>query len=110
MVPPLVAQPFVENAIWHGMAGKEGKGHITLRFSKRDGDLLVMIDDDGAGRGATKNSGNHPTGKKRSLGTAITQARLDLVGKQHGRPAGFRYVDLPQGTRVELNLPLSEVA
>src|SRR5690606_23797129 len=30
MVPPLVVQPFVENAIWHGMAGKEGKGHITL--------------------------------------------------------------------------------
>jgi tetratricopeptide (TPR) repeat protein len=110
MVPPLVAQPFVENAIWHGMAGKEGKGHITMRFSKRDADLLVTIEDDGAGRGTTMDNGPHTTGKKRSLGTAITQARLDLVGKQHGRPAGFRYVDLPQGTRVELNLPLREVA
>ena len=74
----------------------------------RDRDLLVTIDDDGTGRGTAKYTEQHPTGKYRSLGTAITQARLELVGKQRGRPAGFRYVYLPQGTRVELNLPLGE--
>ena len=108
MVPPLVAQPFVENAIWHGMAGKDGTGHITLRFSMKGEDLLVAIEDDGGGRAAAKSGSDvsDSTAKKRSLGTTITQARLDLVGKQRGRPAGFRYVDLPQGTRVELNLPV----
>ncbi len=112
LVPPLVAQPFVENAIWHGMAGKEGKGLITLRFTLRDGDLLVIIEDDGAGRGAAlaTSTRTNATRKGRSLGTTITQARLDLVGKQKGRPAGFHYVDLPQGTRVELILPVSSAA
>ena len=45
--------------------------------------------------------------KKTSLGTVITRARLDLVGRQKGRPAGFTYIDLPQGTRVVLTLPMS---
>ncbi|MBK7297716.1 MAG: hypothetical protein IPI91_14305 [Flavobacteriales bacterium] len=43
--------------------------------------------------------------KKTSLGTAITRSRLDLVQKQHGGKAGFHYTDLPQGTRVEVEMP-----
>jgi tetratricopeptide (TPR) repeat protein/two-component sensor histidine kinase len=107
MVPPLVVQPFVENAIWHGMAGKEGKGHITLSVKQHGKQLLWTIEDDGAGRHAPKVGGpeNAPT-KKTSLGTAITRSRLDLVQKQHGGTAGFQYVDLTQGTRVEVNMPL----
>ena len=108
LVPPLVSQPFVENAIWHGLANKEGKGHLTLRVSKLGPDLLMSIEDDGVGRGSgpDKATTNDPTRRRRSLGTAITQARLDLVGKKHGRSAGFRYMDVAQGTRVELTLPL----
>ncbi|MBK6755568.1 MAG: HAMP domain-containing histidine kinase [Flavobacteriales bacterium] len=69
--------------------------------------LLWTIEDDGAGRHAPKVGGpeNAPT-KKTSLGTAITRSRLDLVQKQHGGTAGFQYVDLTQGTRVEVNMPL----
>ena len=105
--------PFVENAIWHGMAGKEGKGHITLNVARSGDDLVLAIEDDGAGRQAKKAApppAVTPDGapvKKTSLGTTITKARLDLVSKQRGRPAGFRYIDLPQGTRVEVRLPVS---
>ena len=117
MVPPLVAQPFVENAIWHGMSGKEGKGLITLSVSRKGDQLLFAIEDDGVGRSSPKRmasmgeSDPHdaPT-KKTSLGTAITKARLDLVRQQKGKAAGFIYVDLPQGTRVELTLPFSTAA
>ena len=121
-VPPLVIQPFVENAIWHGMAGKEGKGHITLSVTRRGEELVMAIEDDGVGRNAKKVSGEIPdsaprtghiqgaSGKKTSLATTITQARLDLVQKQKGKPAGFRIVDLPQGTRVEVSLPIGEAA
>ena len=110
-VPPLVAQPFVENAIWHGMAGKDGKGHIALGVSRKGEDLIFTIDDDGVGRNAPKQApveGTVP--KKSSLGTTITQARLDLVSKQKGRPAGYRYVETLVGTRVELTLPASDGA
>ena len=106
LVPPLVIQPFVENAIWHGMAGKEGKGHILLSVRRRDEQLIMCIEDDGVGRNAPKPAGDMPT--KSSLATTITRARLDLIGKQKGRPAGFKYIDLPQGTRVEVSLPWTE--
>ena len=46
--------------------------------------------------------------KKTSLATTITKARLDLVQKQKGKPAGFRIIDLEQGTRVEVSLPAGE--
>lgn len=107
LVPPLVVQPFVENAIWHGMNGKEGKGHISLSVSENNGQMRWTIEDDGAGRHAKKAPA--PVGqplKKTSLGTTITRARLDLVQKQHGGKAGFTYTDLPQGTRVEVDMPL----
>ena len=110
LVPPLVIQPFVENAIWHGMAGKEGKGHITLSVTRRADELIMAIEDDGVGRHAPKKMVEGEPVKKTSLATTITQARLDLVQKQKGRPAGFKYIDLPQGTRVEVSLPISEAA
>ncbi len=107
LVPPLVVQPFVENAIWHGMAGKETGGLITLKVELRGDRLVYIVEDTGVARQARKESqAAAPPTKKTSLGTAITRARLDLVAKQHGGQAGFRYVDLPQGTRVEVELPL----
>ncbi|MCC6542689.1 MAG: histidine kinase [Flavobacteriales bacterium] len=111
LVPPLVVQPFVENAIWHGISRKEGQGRITLRVARRNAHLIWVIEDDGVGR-ATPGSEATPfatttaTGtKKTSLGTAITRARLDLVQRQHGATAGFKYIDLPAGTRVEVEMP-----
>jgi tetratricopeptide (TPR) repeat protein/anti-sigma regulatory factor (Ser/Thr protein kinase) len=111
LVPPLVIQPFVENAIWHGMAGKEEKGHIALNVTRRGDELVMAIEDDGVGRRPpTTNPAPSGPVKKRSLGTTITQARLDLVQKQKGKPAGFKYIDLPKGTRVEVSLPVGEAA
>ena len=110
LVPPLVLQPFVENAIWHGMAGRTDKGRITLKVSRRGDDIVMAVEDDGRGRFAPKVMMAGMPEKKSSLGTAITKARLDLVGKQKGRPAGFSYTDLPQGTRVEVRLPMTEAA
>lgn len=106
LVPPLVVQPFVENAIWHGMAGKVDKGHISLSVAQRSDQVVWTIEDNGAGRNAKKAAPERGSMKKTSLGTAITRARLDLVQKQHGGTAGFRYTDLPQGTRVEVDMPL----
>jgi LytS/YehU family sensor histidine kinase len=110
LVPPLVVQPFVENAIWHGMSRKIEKGRITLSVEIKQDQLLWTIEDDGQGRrSSTLDTGAYRVdqgSKKSSLGTAITRARLDLVQKQHGGKAGFRYIDLDQGTRVEVEMPM----
>ena len=104
MVPPLLAQPFVENAIWHGIAGKSGQGHILLKVAQASGQLVITVEDDGIGRHANKSA---VAKNKTSLGTAITRARLDLVEKHKGGSAGFRFVEIPMGTRVEIHLPLA---
>ncbi|MEO8589551.1 MAG: tetratricopeptide repeat protein [Flavobacteriales bacterium] len=105
LVPPLVVQPFVENAIWHGISRKEGKGHIKLSVYCEDTRLIMTIEDDGVGRqpGSTSPP-ESPT--KTSLGTAITRDRLTLLGKQRGGDAGFRFTDLEQGTRVVVEIPV----
>jgi len=106
LVPPLVAQPFVENAIWHGVAGISGQGHISLHVEQVHDQLLITVKDNGVGRD-TQNTGTRMG--RTSLSTAITRSRLDLVQKQKRRPAGFRYVDVLRGTCAEIHLPLEVV-
>jgi len=110
MVPPLVVQPLVENAIWHGLANKAGSGHITLEVRKQGNDLIWTIEDDGVGRRAlaavTGETAAGETGKRTSLGTTLTRSRLVLLQRQYGGSAELRYQDLPQGTRAEMVMPV----
>lgn len=102
MVPPMILQPFVENAIWHGLSRKAGAGHLLIDVAIANGALRIAIEDDGAGRPDTM-----PTNEgHRSLGTTITKERLDLWAVQHTASAGYTYMNVPVGTRVEFTLPL----
>ncbi|MBK6752929.1 MAG: histidine kinase [Flavobacteriales bacterium] len=109
LVPPLVLQPFVENAIWHGISPKEGKGHITLSVQRQDTRLMMTVEDDGVGRKPSAAQSPSAGTAKTSLGTAITRERLDMFGKQRQGHAGFRYTDLLHGTRVEVEMPIATV-
>lgn len=112
MVPPLAVQPLVENAIWHGLALKQGGGHITLEVKRWEQHISWSVEDDGVGRGPGKPEGKQAepiaakSGKKTSLGLAITRSRLALLKQQHGGPAGLRYEDVAQGTRAVVDIPL----
>ncbi|MEZ4947149.1 MAG: histidine kinase [Cyclobacteriaceae bacterium] len=80
-IPPLLAQPFVENAIEHGMAATQTDGRIEISFSKRGVDLVLKISDNGKGLITTK-SKDH-----KSLATAITKDRLHLLRKPWNKPS-----------------------
>ena len=110
-IPPLILQPYVENAIWHGLVPKPGKGTIQIRISA-DNDLLrCVIEDDGVGR-------NHQNGqssrkhKKKSMGMAITRNRIELLNAVYQTNTQIKIEDLvtPEGlaagTRVSLNIPI----
>lgn len=104
-VPPMLLQPFVENAVWHGLARKNGPGCLTVAVSRTNGALHVIIVDDGVGRqGAKGNNSGHT-----SLGTSITKERMDLWAAQSGAPANFTFAPVPVGTCVVLVLPWVEV-
>ena len=107
MVPPLVLQPYVESAIWHRIAKMEGRGNILLSCRQKEEQLMMIVENDGRGRGMESTTQiTDPPIQKTSLGTSITRSRLELFAEQNDGTADFRFVDLPQGFRVEVEIPM----
>lgn len=111
-IPPLLLQPFVENAIWHGLQYKTDSGNILIRIKKEKDMLICVVEDNGVGRSNMQKLKN-PVMKKESLGMKLTEERIILLQKIRGVKATLRVVDLyneknvPEGTRVEVLLPLA---
>ncbi|MBX2973885.1 MAG: histidine kinase [Flavobacteriales bacterium] len=102
-VPPLIVQPFLENAIEHGFGAMEQGGELRVK-ARPDGDrLIITVEDNGEGR---KAGGEGKRAKKTSLSSVITRERLQLLRERTGRHADYTITDLPQGTRVEIILPV----
>lgn len=104
-VPPLVVQPLLENAIEHGVAPMKEGGRIILGARMHQGSLLLSVEDNGVGRDAAPDPGSKRH-KKSSLSTRIIRDQLELLRQRTGRAAELRTIDLPQGTRVEVLLPV----
>jgi sensor histidine kinase YesM len=109
-VPPLVIQPFVENAIWHGIMPKEGKGLVDIHISSQKELLLISITDDGVGRAASAKRQQAAT--HRPLGLQITSQRINMTHTTKDAVLPVSVTDLtdetgmPAGTEVTLKLPL----
>jgi LytS/YehU family sensor histidine kinase len=106
-VPALVVQPFVENAIWHGLATKEGDKRVRIRFAQRDGRIICTVEDNGIGRDAAPHR-DHADGSP-SMGLQLTNERLQLLTFRMQEAGSVRFTDLKErgvasGTRVEVVL------
>jgi ligand-binding sensor domain-containing protein/two-component sensor histidine kinase len=111
VIPPLLMQPFIENAIWHGLNKKKEKGNLIVSITKNDEQLICVVDDDGVGR--QENVETISTEKK-SLGIGITQQRIDRLMQTTKLFASVviedkKENDVPIGTRVTLTLPLQTI-
>jgi len=107
LVPTLLVQPFVENAVWHGLAPKQGERKLTVRFAMRGEQVVCTVEDNGVGRNATPKRA-HPDGSA-SLGLQLTNERLQLLAFKLGDTGRVTFTDLteggmPAGTRVEVVL------
>lgn len=105
LVPPLILQPFVENSIWHGIAGKQGPGKITIQVKREDGMLSCSVEDDGVGRTTNPKTVVNERAKK-SLGMKITSERIAILNRMKHSHAKIELSDLVQGTKVQVKLPL----
>ncbi len=114
LLPPMLLQPFVENAIIHGLKHKEGNdGFLKIAFKDVDNHLLCTITDNGVGRKKSGELNAHRN--KTSLATSITEERIDLLAKSLGERVIFTITDLfsktgeATGTEVVISFPyLSE--
>lgn len=112
-LPPMLIQPFIENAIKHGIKGKEGKGLINLSIKKENELLICVVEDNGVGRDETlKNA--HKSSDHVSLGTQVTLERLEILQHEKNPEIGLKIIDLKdkdgigRGTKVVLRIPFEE--
>ncbi|MEP1032314.1 histidine kinase [Ekhidna sp.] len=99
-IPSMVIQPFIENAIWHGLSLKEGFREICIEFNKLDNGIQVCVIDNGIGFDVNE-SINKP--KHDSKGTKLVAERLALLGNINGITSGFEIKSFPKlGTTVKL--------
>lgn len=107
LVPPLIIQPFVENAIKHGMAGKKEKGIIEVAYQMNKQQLEITIRDNGTGIYAGQRKNSAKTGLLKSVGIEITQKRLEINGWQSAIIEETTDDNgIVNGTLVKLNLPI----
>lgn len=107
MVPALIIQPYIENAVWHGIMPKEAGGTMTISIKKSNNKIECRIEDDGIGRETSKqNKFSNPGARHESKGEHLTQARLDLDNVLNERNAKIEITDKkdaygnPTGTLV----------
>jgi sensor histidine kinase YesM len=111
-VPSLILQPFLENAIWHGLATKEGSKKLVINIENiNDAFIEFSITDNGVGREKATELKQQKTINKDSLGLLITEERLNNYYSSHQENYSLKFIDLknesntPIGTKVVLKLP-----
>jgi sensor histidine kinase YesM len=113
-VPSLLIQPYVENAIIHGLKTKSSKGYLQIIAQQKDGHLQCIIEDDGIGRERSEELNRKKKIYHKSAGLQITKKRIEIMqkGVDEAETADIRIVDLEKidaertGTRVEITIPL----
>jgi ligand-binding sensor domain-containing protein len=115
-VIPSLAQPFIENAIWHGMRYLEGrKGFLSVRFvMESEFSLLCYVEDDGVGRKLSVKLKSGEQKKRRSRGMAIVAERLELINSFHKTKYTVDVANLfddreETGTKVKIDIPFRSV-
>jgi sensor histidine kinase YesM len=111
-IPPLLIQPFVENAIWHGLMHKEDKGSITIDVTMVGTTIQVVIADDGVGRQKAAEIKSKSATKNKSFGMKVTAERIELINQMYNINTQVSIEDLqdqnhqPAGTKVIINIPI----
>lgn len=113
-IPALILQPYVENAIWHGIKPKQESSLLQIKVEKEGKSLKCTIEDDGVGRKKAQELKEQTIlVKHKSQGMKITEERLQKIGKVKG--SKVEIIDLydenghASGTRVIIRMPLKEV-
>jgi sensor histidine kinase YesM len=113
VLPPMLIQPFIENAIWHGMNGEDKKIHISVQFKKKGDHLICVIEDDGIGIAEAMKRKNERKPGHQSVSIANIRKRIELLNRKHDQHSHITIEDKSMdagypgtGTIVTIHLPL----
>ena len=111
-VPPLIIQPYTENAVWHGLMHKKAKGHLEIELFHEDDFLYCKITDDGIGRKAATELKEKSASTHKSMGMRITADRIAILQQKKQADTYITVTDLvlpggsAGGTEVILKIPV----
>jgi two-component system LytT family sensor kinase len=108
MIPPMLLQPYVENAVWHGMRYKEEKGMLRISFDQKDENTaIITVSDDGVGRTRSKALKTENQKKQKSKGMGNIKKRIAILNEMYGDRIAVAVSDVfdtGEGTKVTLTL------
>jgi len=110
-IPPMLVQPFAENAIKHGLKNIDDNGLLNIGFSKKDGLIECVIEDNGIGREQANAINKNRNKDHQSLGMQVTRERLAALSTEKRTNSSFEITDLKnkkgesEGTRVIIKMP-----
>ncbi len=115
MIPPMLIQPYIENAIQHGLLQKKvGERELLIEFDLKEEELLICtVADNGIGRAkAQALKAGRPRNEHQGIGTTNPKARLEILNQLHKAKIQVHFTDLKDtdgtanGTKVEINIPV----
>jgi len=111
-VPPLIIQPYVENAIWHGLLHQDKKGQLDIEVTEKEDQLFFKITDNGIGRNQAAVLGSKSATKHKSMGMQITGERIAQLQQLGTKESSVNIYDLllidgsAGGTEVIIKIPV----
>ena len=112
-VPPLIIQPFAENAIWHGLMHREEKGQLDIEIWKHQNDLFFKVTDDGIGRKQSEAFASKSATRHKSFDLTISADLINLLQPSDTKSSVLHINDLvnpdgsPAGTEVIVKIPVT---
>lgn len=107
-IPPMLLQPYIENAIWHGLRYKEEKGNLEINIDKKDNETVkIRIIDDGIGRKKSQELKTKNQLKQKSKGMSNIKNRIAILNDMYKERISVNVTDVlenEEGTKVELLL------
>ncbi len=112
LVPPMLIQPFIENAVWHGLRYKESMGHLAVKIIEKDAHIIVTVQDDGIGRQRSKALKTENQKKYNSTGLENVSRRIALINEIYDKKYEISVEDVDgnaadTGTLVTVKIPIN---
>lgn len=114
LVPPMITQPFVENAVEHGLRDSNESGFLDIRFKRVNTQMIIEVEDNGIGIHSSMYQKKDKAKSHESMALKITKERLDVIRNDSGGKVGLEIIDKKEvnpfdhGTLVRIILPVVE--